>query len=507
MRKKWIYLLMAVTSTMLVSLIVIQVMWLLEASKAEYRERQFRVGNALKNVSVQLVNNNFCFESYGKVFVDLGDRFFMMHHKRDGKSDTVGIYYDEAFTRDKERVGFMNTMKLSMPFTLDVHMRATVVSTDTTGYASEKNSFYETLHGARLNDVIRNKKPIDSLLDMAFVDSLIRTSLEKEHLDPHFGFGIINLENNKIACHTRVADSGALLSSPFSAALFTDNRFMSPYKLALVFPDTPAVYFTNYLLLLSIAVVLLLTFSFYGFVRLYLRQDQLSKMKSDFIHNLTHEFNTPMANISLALETLEDSNKSLDPKTTNVFNIISAESVRLRENIERSLQVAVMDEGALLLHKEEVDVAQLLHTVLASYTLQCDSLGGKIMFESTANPIVYADETHLLNSIVNLLDNAIKYRQGIPEIVIRLEEKNNELLLTVADNGIGMSSETQKHIFDKFFRAHEGDTHNTKGFGLGLSYVKGIITAHGGTIEVWSKKGIGSKFFIRLPLRNRNYGK
>jgi two-component system, OmpR family, phosphate regulon sensor histidine kinase PhoR len=337
---------------------------------------------------------------------------------------------------------------------------------------------------------------------MALVDSLLMSSLKSENTDTSFGFGIINAENNALVYHSRDGDSSQLKSSPFQVALFSDNRFMRPYILSVVFPDAEKAYHVNYLLLLSIAVIILLTFSFYAFIRLYLKQSQLSQMKSDFIHNLTHEFNTPMANISLALETLDCNDHPVDAKTRKVLGIIATESGRLRENIERSLHVAIMEDGALLLHKEDVDVTQLLSAVMTSYAFQCESLGGSIKLNYSSNPIIKADETHLLNCVVNLLDNAIKYRNQEPTITITLDERDDRILLSVADNGIGMNSETQKHIFDKFYRAHEGDTHNTKGFGLGLSYVKGIIDAHGGTIEVWSKKGSGTRFTITLPKKN-----
>jgi signal transduction histidine kinase len=490
---------MAVISTMLVSLIVIQVLWLLGASRAEKREKNLRISTALNKVREQLKDNSFCFESFGKAYVDVGERFYMLHVQKNGKTDTVAIYFDEAFTRDK-KVGVLHSMKLGLPFSMDIQLRAYVTAEDSSRFMSRKNAFYEDLKGWTLKEIIRNKQPIDSLFSLKVIDSLIKASLENEKADTSFGFGLIDLEKNKVACHLRVNDSMALRSSPHYISLFTDNKFMTPYKLALVYPVSGSLFNINYLLLLSILVILLLTFSFYAFVSMYLKQDQLSKMKSDFIHNLTHEFNTPMANIALALETLEGNTKILDENTINVINIISVESARLRENIERSLQVAVMDEGGLLLHKEEIDLEELLNAVINAYSLQCETLGGNITFTCTSSPLVFADETHLLNCVVNLLDNAIKYRNGAPIINIGLEAKANTVVITIADNGIGMDHETQKHIFDKFYRAHEGDTHNTKGFGLGLSYVKGIVIKHGGTIEVWSKKSVGSKFVITLPL-------
>jgi two-component system, OmpR family, phosphate regulon sensor histidine kinase PhoR len=498
MRKRTIYLLMAIISTVLVLLIVIQVVWLRTASEAEAKQQHMTIDKALARVRDQLKTGSFCFESFGKTYIDSGERFYMMHENGNGHADTMEIYYDEAFTRDK-KVGKMNTMELRLPFALDIQLRATVFLSDTASYIQERR---EGNNGTTLNDVLRSKIPIDSIYNMVKVDSLLRVNLANEITNNTFGFGIINPEAKSIVYYSPHADTSQLKSSPYQVSLFSDNRFISPYILSVVFSADNQIYHVNYLLLLSIAMILLLTLSFYAFIRLYLKQSHLSQMKSDFIHNLTHEFNTPMANISLALETLEYSDQQIDVRTRKVLSIIATESGRLRENIERSLQVAVMEDGALLLHKEDVDVVQLLNAVIASYAFQCESLGGSIKLNYSSNPIIKADETHLLNCVVNLLDNAIKYRNQEPTITITLDERDDRILLSVADNGIGMNSETQKHIFDKFYRAHEGDTHNTKGFGLGLSYVKGIIDAHGGTIDVWSKKGCGTRFTLTLPKKN-----
>jgi two-component system phosphate regulon sensor histidine kinase PhoR len=222
-------------------------------------------------------------------------------------------------------------------------------------------------------------------------------------------------------------------------------------------------------------------------------------MKSDFINNLTHEFNTPMANISLAIESLDEHGQAQHPKLKRMLDIISSESVRLRENIEKALQVVTMEKGNLHLAAEEIDLVEMTHTVLVTYQLKCEQLGGSISFIHPPKAIIRGDETHLLNCICNLLDNAVKYRQEIPHIDILLLDNSSYFGLSITDNGIGMNPETQKYIFEKFYRAQTGVRHDTKGFGLGLSYVKGIVETHGGKVAVESSRGAGTKFIIHLP--------
>lgn len=482
---------------MLVVLIGVQLLWLRRVGQTEQRERQMKIDRALARVSDHMKQESFCFESFGKAMIDTGEAFFMMHRTRDGKADTIDIFYSEEYSR-QHKAGKMSTWGLSLPFMLDIQLRATIMMEGEAGFLAEKRAFYEASSAERLADIIRTRQPIDSMYRMQDVDSTIRASLAAENIDTNFGFAIVNPEEHKVAYKTRIAHEAQLSSSPYKMALFTGNQFMNPYELVLVFSQSRS-YGINYLLLLSCIIIVLLTFAFVAFIRMYMQQSQLSQMKSDFINNLTHEFNTPMANISLALETLDGNGTAIDTKTRHVINIIATESSRLRENIECALQVAAAEDGALVLHKEEVDLVSLVTTVMSFYSLQCEALSGSITFTHAGSSTVYADETHLLNCIVNLLDNAIKYRNGAPEIVISLEERSAEIVLSVTDNGIGMTGETQKHVFDKFYRAHEGDTHNTKGFGLGLCYVKGIVDAHSGSINVASKKGHGSTFSITLP--------
>jgi two-component system phosphate regulon sensor histidine kinase PhoR len=500
MRKHKTLLLTACISALLVSLIIIQLAWLKHASLSEQMELDLRIEKALGRTEDQLKNLNYCVVSYSKVFVNPGESFFILHS--DGnKTDTVDIFFDPEYSTTGEVIK-RHSMNFQFPFSTDIQFTSTAVITDTTDYNSERQEFSKRLTGKEFSDILTTNRAIDSVFDMHLLDSLIASNLKDEKVDTVYGFGLIENNTGHIAFASRIEDSASLMASPFTRLLFRDNKFIKPYRLGLLFPKVPSLAGLKSWLWFSVVIILLLTFSFYVFIKVHRRQTKLSEMKTDFINNLTHELNTPMANISLAIETLENNGHSGDPKLKNILHIISSEFFRLRGNIERSLQIATLEKGTMQLRKKIFNLSETVNAVASSYKLQCEQLAGNLNFSADKSAFIIGDEIHLLNCIVNLVDNAIKYRKGPPEISLSVEEKNNGVELAVSDNGIGMDSETQKHIFEKFYRAHEGDTHNTKGFGLGLSYVKSIVEAHGGTIEMQSKKGIGTTFTIKLQKAN-----
>jgi two-component system phosphate regulon sensor histidine kinase PhoR len=251
----------------------------------------------------------------------------------------------------------------------------------------------------------------------------------------------------------------------------------------------------------SILFMLLLIAIFVYMLRTIYRQKKLSEMKNDFINNLTHEFKTPLASVSLAARTL----KRLDPiksseKALSYVNLIDQEGKRLDNHIDKILQMAVIDSGNLVLDKQEVDIHEIIKKVKSSLNLMVEKNGGKISLQLSAfQPMIFADALHLFNMIYNLVDNAIKYNQNQPLISINSSGNEQEFQINISDNGIGMTSEVQKHIFDRFFRQPTGDVHNVKGFGLGLAYVKRMMDAHNGHIKLDSQPGKGTTFSLVFP--------
>jgi len=255
---------------------------------------------------------------------------------------------------------------------------------------------------------------------------------------------------------------------------------------------------------ISIFFTLVIMTAFYVTVRTMVRQKKLVEIKNDFINNMTHEFKTPLATISLAVDALRNEKVIADPVRMNYFNsIIKEENLRMNRQVETILRASQLERQDFEIQFKPVHIHPIIQRVVDSFSLQIESRSGKIdlRLEATTD-LLQADESHLTILISNLIDNALKYsKEDVPpEVRVVTSNEAGKLLLSVADNGIGMSRDTLKRIYEKFYRAHTGNLHNVKGFGLGLSYVKTLVDAHRGAIEAESTLGKGSRFNLRFPL-------
>ncbi len=280
-------------------------------------------------------------------------------------------------------------------------------------------------------------------------------------------------------------------------------------QMILIVPNFKAIVFRQmkWMIIGSVFFTLVIISAFTVTVYALLRQKKLSEIKNDFINNMTHEFKTPLATISLAVDALRN-NKVIEDRTRMEYfsGIIKEENKRMNKHVETILQAALMDRQEVQLSKAPVHVHNLIREVISNYTLQLQEKDGRIELDLNADSdLINGDEVHMRNLISNLVDNAVKYSKE--KLVLRISSYNSakNLVVKFEDNGIGMTKETVRRIFEKFYRAHTGNLHNVKGFGLGLSYVKTIVDAHEGRIKVDSSPGKGSSFTIEIPyLKDRS---
>ncbi|MGP8214660.1 MAG: sensor histidine kinase [Bacteroidia bacterium] len=341
-------------------------------------------------------------------------------------------------------------------------------------------------------------------IDTALVDSLLRTSLADQNIHIPYKYGILNATRDT-ALHTSFPGHDELfIKSPYVVNISPKNVFIRSRYLALYFPGEglySSFKESKFIVFSSIGIILIIIAAFYFTISTIFRQKKLSEVKNDFINNMTHEFKTPISTISLASDVLNDKTIEKSPETAEKYmQIIRNENKRLGGMVENILQAAVLDKGELKLKIQETDIHQVIKDVLQSLNLQIQNKHGEALTDLRAQRYsLFADRMHIGNIIYNLIDNALKYCNTNPKILISTQNTAHELILSVKDNGIGIKKEDQKKIFDTFYRVHTGNVHNVKGFGLGLSYVKAVVEKHGGHIEVDSEPGKGSTFVVYLP--------
>jgi two-component system phosphate regulon sensor histidine kinase PhoR len=255
----------------------------------------------------------------------------------------------------------------------------------------------------------------------------------------------------------------------------------------------------------AILFTLVIVTAFTLTLRTMLRQKKLSEIKNDFINNMTHEFKTPLATISLAVDALKNEKVQKDVEKLGYFSsIIKEENQRMNRQVETILKSALMDRQEVQLNLKPLHVHQIIKDVADNFILRLQEKQGMLETNLAAtNDLINGDEVHISNLVNNLMDNAVKYsKENVPPIIrITTSSNDKKFILRMEDNGIGMTRETVKRIFEKFYRAHTGNIHNVKGFGLGLSYVKTVVEAHEGSIKAESTLGKGSFFVIELPLK------
>jgi two-component system phosphate regulon sensor histidine kinase PhoR len=345
--------------------------------------------------------------------------------------------------------------------------------------------------------------------------------MKKDLADVHFEFGIVSVEKNGVQNYLEkqsqnfvsfYADSVnnkttvAYLTPPSGTA--GENLAADEYLIVVV-PSIKKLVLRSlrWPIIMSGCFTIIILLAFYVTVRTMLRQKKLGEIKNDFINNMTHEFKTPIATISLAVDAMRNEKVIQDKQRLGYFSeIIKEENQRMNRQVETILKASQLEKREVDLNLKPVHAHEVIRDVIGNFTLQLDIKQGKVELDLAAkNDLIQADEVHFANLVNNLIDNAVKYAKDNTPPVIRLATQSNGkyLVIRMEDNGIGMNRDTVKRIFERFYRAHTGNVHNVKGFGLGLSYVKTMVEAHGGEIRAESVLGKGSTFTLELPLKKK----
>lgn len=497
----------------LCGLIGVQIYWITNNIKLQNIALDRALQEDMHEVAADVEDNAYCFDLMSRAYIKRGEGLYIIKQtyedgafippSRGGTIDTLDMF--NAFFMEKDTMFYNERTLVSTqyPLTLDASFKFTfyganpkVKGSDSTYYMltglNEKNFLQKLTSSFNIVDVI----------DTGFLKEQVQEMLNKHHITGDYTVGIRKQGSSD---YEYVSGPGNVASLDKSDAKteFLRNKFDVPYEIVLSISDSFShiMRSMSVMMISSILIIIILVVSYAYFISTIINERRLSSMKDNFISNITHEFRTPITNIALAIENWKDAGKN----ESFYFNIIEEENQHLDRNVDQVLQLTTMEQNTYRNGYSNVDMHEVIRSAADSFKMQLQNVEGRVAFELNAtNPVVHANKVEMKNMVCNLLDNAIKYKNGPPHIRVSTKDMNGDrIAIMVEDNGIGMSSETQEYIFDRFYRYTSGDRHDVKGFGLGLSYVKYIVEEHKGEVNVKSKPGKGSVFTIILPKKKR----
>ncbi len=543
MNKRLITALIVVMTLVLAGMVFIQIFWIKNAITLHEQQFDQNVNDALHKVANKLEKHdaaNYIFDEFftasagsqpfdrkirllqNKLSSSLENQFQPLFKEIEeyrsitwsgnfSSEDAMGPQLDSSMisvdtTQDKDGV-FHSTIKVKMSegdCQIQVSNKSREQMLQSVNQEIKKLNYGKNLVDDIFFQFFSNERAIHDRIPKEEMSNIIREALLSEGIDAPFEYVVTTQFGKSIAASNHF--NAQLIPVSHKATLFPNDLFSEHNYLLVQFPSK-----RNYIMkslgmmsFSSIGLILLISLCFAYMIHIIFRQKKLSDMKTDFVNNMTHELKTPISTISLASEMLRDSRVAADPDRIQKYaGVIHDENKRLGSHVEKVLQMAVIERGEHKLKLSFLNLHDLVQKAIQKMTLQLEEKGGALQTNFSARyPEAQVDEAHFINIITNLLDNAIKYSNERPEITVSTGDQNGGVLISVADKGIGMSKDAQKRIFEKFYRVPTGNVHNVKGFGLGLSYVKAMVEAHGGNVKFHSELNKGTTFEIFIPHSN-----
>lgn len=371
------------------------------------------------------------------------------------------------------------------------------------GQLSDPSSHFNKLAIQLEAEFTSRQIPIEKRFDAETIERVMKRTLISFGIDMAFEFAIVNDENMDVKIASNNFDISRL-EHCYKYNMIPGNVMENPNLFLVDFPDKKNAIFASIYsqVILSLLVSILFIVTFGVAIFSILRQKKLDSIKTDFVNNMTHEFKTPIATIKLAATAIK-SPQVIENKETisGMAEVILQETSRMTQHVEQVLQIATLDRNGLKLNLTDEDANAFVRDVASNMELQVTQKGGHLTIDTCDGEVhIQMDAVLMTTVLMNLIDNAIKYTKEAPEIHVSTYTKGDRFFFAVKDNGIGMTKDAQSKVFDRFYRASTGNTHNVKGFGLGLNYAKEIVLAHHGLISVNSTVGKGSTFTVNLPL-------
>lgn len=528
MKKARLYILITLMSISLIGIIWVQVYWIHNGMQVKQAQFDQLVNDALNHVITdiednesihfihdQLITANATFE------VDTVRRNLKKVKKWTNKvssSDTNEVSnsfeYDISSTGDGDGFAMKisvngNTQTIDFEKKVDLETKLErleeVLEEDSFVIADEENIVFSNRFGNMMIKMVKEfkdiDKPIHHLLGTTNIDSILTKNLEDNGIAIPFNYAIYH--NDKLVKQFS-SDNFDASDNTYKVNLFRHNLYDTPAYLSINFNGNRHYILKSmgWMLASSIFFTLFIILTFSATIHYMFKQKKISEIKNDFINNMTHEFKTPIATISLAVDSITHPKIIGNKDQINYYaDIIRKENKRMNNQVESVLNTSLAEKDELTLERNPIILESFLEKIKQRLELHLSSVDAKFEIINNAGNLTFnADENHLQNAICNLLDNAIKYSNENPEITLEVNRNDYYVQFIVSDKGIGMSKETQKRVFDKFYRVQSGNIHKVKGFGIGLSYVKAIVNAHNGQINIHSKLNYGTAVTINLPL-------
>lgn len=498
MKRYTLYIYAAMVSVIFLTLISFQLVYIKKTSEVLTSQFDRNVRNSLREVANSL--EEWELRNYIDVSLN-GNSEELKKAKSLFKTTTAGFLHKYTFYDEKSENNETN-----LRLTID----ETVSAIDKVTEKTLQQNSDRLLRSRALVDewLVRfayqsPDKDIRNRIDLDILEHSIKDRLYDNGVETSFCFRVVDTHNNIYFVSTNYGKVWSDDVFYYKQQLFPSDHGGKFYYLEVMLPEKERSAFVAFdILIPSLALMIILAVMLLVTAFAVHRQNTLNAMKTDFINNMTHELKTPISSISLASQMLNDAAVAKTPERTQRFaQVIKDETKRLNTLVEKVLYTSVLDRNDLMLNLTDVDINDLLHTIILNFSVKVESKGGKVISLLKAhNTLAGVDEIHFTNVIYNLMDNATKYCKDVPLVLtVRTWDEKDKIGISIEDNGIGIKSEDVKHVFEKFYRVSTGNRHDVKGFGLGLAYVKKNINAHEGTIRLESEFGIGTKFIIEIP--------
>ncbi|WP_271405990.1 sensor histidine kinase [Tenacibaculum soleae] len=520
MGKKIFILIVVLMSISLIGIISVQIYWIKDAIKNKQQQFDNNVTIALARTSERIKDREY------SEFLQ-NNQEFLKDKKFVSDAEITTYLFQQIDTTNKRKFTFGTTIlgeSIKMPGDFinndsiilkrysgkqDFYF-SQVIKAENNDFNSftEENSFstfknYPKFNRQLIENMLRQRNrlyPINQRISNKELNFTIQEELAKMNITQNFKYGVYE---DGLATQLK---SGYFNIHPKDASypLFKDDNGNSKYKLYIKFPNERKNLLSGMMKILGLSLLFIgiIIAAFSTSLYQLVRQKKISEIKTDFINNMTHEFKTPIATINLALDAIRNPKIIADQdKVKRYVQMIREENKRMHGQVENVLRISRLEKNQIEISKDATDMHDTIEEAIEHIQLLVDDKKGSVTSHFKAiSTEVLGNQFHLTNIIVNMLENALKYSSEAPKIDVYTESTNKYFIFKIKDEGIGMSKNAQKYVFDKFYREHKGNIHNVKGHGLGLAYVKEIIDSHQGSVHVESEKGKGSLFTVKLPL-------